>query len=61
MVKVAEPVLGMFLATTMPSPGWMLPLVWILIVIVLKELATRLKGDGKFRIEMRTRLMGWPR
>lgn len=36
-VKVTEPVLGIFWATTMPSVGRMLPLVWILMVTVLEE------------------------
>ena len=41
MVKVAEPVLGMLAATTMPSVGRMSPLVWILTVTVLDG-----KGGG---------------
>jgi hypothetical protein len=45
MVKVAEPVLGMFSATTMPSVGRMSPLVWILTVTVL-EGGRRLAGVG---------------
>jgi hypothetical protein len=37
MVKVALPVLGMLEATMMPSLGWMSPLVWILMVMVLER------------------------
>lgn len=35
MIKVAEPVLGMFFATTTPSLGWTLSPCWSLMVMVL--------------------------
>lgn len=60
MVMVAEPVLGMFWATTIPSVGWMSPLVWSLRVTVLEAGVNKINTSTRW-IAALTRQMGCSR